>query len=930
MLLARMFKYAVVCWLLAATAGAYTYFGKNKVQYYDYDWQILEGDHVDLYFYSSERALAERALASAEDAWDRLTARMAFTPRSRVPLIIYSSHAEFAETNVYPYILPEGVGGFTELFKNRVVIPFEGSYPKFERVIRHELTHYIMYEKLRDVYARHNRFGFGPPPFWYVEGLAEYLSGEGESYSNMVVADALYSGNLVPLTAGDRLTGSYLGYKEGESALRYLAATYGEAYVTRVLDLAWLSSNYDEVLDRALPKPLERFDDEWRRWLRTSYAPRYGAYTEFAALGPRVTDGNAFRSGIAWLDRRRLVYLANESGYANVHLVSLDDDGNPVSRRTLVNGERSQTFASLYTFEDRLATWGERLVAFSAGVGARDRLYVFDVDRNKVVERYEFEEILSIGTPAFSPDGTAIVFRGVSRKGRADLYVVTRANGELRRLTDDAGDDEFPCWTDAGIIFASDRAAAAGREDYNLYRLDPTGGETVRLTAGPWTDRYPVSGTDGSLVFVSDRDGFYDVYALAADGTLTRMTRALTGVLEATPRPGNRGSEFALLAIDGQNYEIRTGALKAMPEPTPAPPSMGAGPFPYEGPPRRTYPVKRYRTSYSLDYFSTEIAYGPEFGTQTGMVVSLTDLLNDRSIVGALGNDAQTLDDFLARTSVGVDYYNLHKRLGWGVGGFHYVNDYTDYAAGIAGRDYTETRAGGTVAVTYPLDRFHRMGGSLYGYEMKREWEIGRAPEFGTKAAPYVSAARDTSLWYADGPIDGQRFQTTVGITEDLRQGRPDYLFGILDLRYYLRTTRRQCFAFRLASTGSFGPDATPIYAGGSLSMRGYEFFSWAGRRFAMVNAEYRFPLLDPSPLRTAVGTTTLPRVRGALFCDAGQMWDEPGREPQPKGLHGGFGVSARVVLWDVLTLRTDHTWRYSRHELGPFIPIKFFVGWSY
>lgn len=917
--------------LLAASASAYTYFGKNKVRYYDYDWQILEGDHVDLYFYSSERELAERALAIAEDGWDALTARMAFTPRSRVPLIIYSSHAEFAETNVYPYILPEGVGGFTELLKNRVVVPFEGSYPKFERVITHELTHYIMYEKLRDVYARHNRYGYGAPPFWYVEGLAEYMSGDGESYSDMVVADALYSGQLVPLTAGDRLAGTYLGYKEGESALRYLAATYGEAYVVRVLDLAWLSNDYDEVLDRALPKSLERFDDEWRRWLRARYAPRYGAYTEFAALGPRVTEGNAFRSGIAWLDRRRLVYLGTESGYADVRLVSLDDDGNPVSRRTLVNGERSQPFANLNTYEDRLATWDERLVAFSAGAGARDRLYIFDIKRNKVIERYEFDEVLSIGAPAFAPDGSALVFRGINANGRADLYAVNRGEGGLNRLTDDFADDDFPCWTRKGIVFSSDRDAAAGRGKYNLYRLEPATGETVRLTQGPWTDRFPVEGPNDTVVFVSDREGFYDAYALAADGTLSRVTRSLTGILEAAPRPGNHGDEFALLAIDGQSYEIRTGELTLAPEPPPPPPAAPAvTTAPRWESSRRTYPVKRYRTSYSLDYFSTEIAYGPEFGTQTGMIITLTDLLNDRSIVGAFGNDAQSFDDFLARTSFGVDYYNLHKRLGWGFGAFHYVNDYTDYAAGISGRDYTETRTGGSVSVTYPLDRFHRLGGSLYGYEMQREWEVGAPPEYGTKVAPYLSAARDTSLWYGDGPVDGQRFQTTVGITEDIRRKSADYVYGIADLRHYLRTTRRQCFAFRLAAIGSFGPDATPIYAGGSLSMRGYEFFSWAGRRFAMANVEYRFPLLDPSPLRTALGTVTLPRVRGALFYDGGQMWDEPGIEPQPKGFHGGFGVSVRVVLWDVITLRTDHTWRHSLHEIGPFIPIKFFVGWSY
>ena len=38
-----------------------------------------------------------------------------------------------------PY-MQEGIGGVTELFKNRVVIPFEGDYDQFRHVIHHELS----------------------------------------------------------------------------------------------------------------------------------------------------------------------------------------------------------------------------------------------------------------------------------------------------------------------------------------------------------------------------------------------------------------------------------------------------------------------------------------------------------------------------------------------------------------------------------------------------------------------------------------------------------------------------------------------------------------------------------------------------------------------------------------------------------------------
>ena len=910
--------------LLASAAGAYSYFGKNKVQYYKHDWQIIKSEHVDLYFYSAERELAERAVVLAEEAWDELSLRLAYTPRDRVPLIIYSSHSEFQETNVLPYILPEGVAGFMELLKHRVVVPFDGSYPRFRRVLRHELTHFFMYKKLRDVYSRHNRYDYGQPPFWYIEGLAEYISTDWDSFSDSFLADALYSNALVPLAKWRQIAGTYLGYKEGESALYYVAENYGEDKIVKMIDYAWLTRDYDDVIDLVLSVPFEQFDEDWQRWVRRRYWPRYAAHDELDGLGEMITRGAGLRSGVAWLDEHRLAYLSNEEGRAGLYLMTLAEGGGAETRK-LVEGGDSGAYTVMHVYRERLGTHGGRFVAFAARAGPRDRLYVFDVTRDEIAQSFEFEDLVVLGAPSFSPDGERIVFRGLDRNGRANLYVVTRATGEKTAVTDDLADDAYPCWTEAGIIFASEKDAASAKDNYNLYLADPSTGETRRLTRGPWRDLYPAAAADGSLYFVSDRAGRYDVYRLGTDGVATRRSKSHTATTAAAPRRGGEPGEVALIGLAGQSFNVYLATLGPKEEGEEPAPEIATTSQPPAALPVESFTVHGYKTTFALDYFSGQIAYGPEFGTETGVILTFTDVLNDESIQVQFGNDAVTVDEFLERTSVGVDYYNLRHRIGYGYGAFHYVKDYFDYLYGISGRYYTETRGGAGGTVTYPLDRFHRVGGSLYLYELKREWELNVPTEYGTKVSPYLSAARDTSLWYRDGPVDGQRLNLTAGVTQDLRRRRVDYVYVSTDLRHYWRTTRTQCFAFRLATAGAFGPDAGPLYSGGSLSMRGYNWFDFRGRRFAMANVEYRFPILEPFGLRTAVGTAPMPPVRGALFFDAGEGWDEKlGR------VRGGFGLGVRVILWGFLTLRTDHTVLTDFTSLGPFVPIKFFVGWSY
>ena len=48
---------------MVATAafGQFTSFGKNKVQYAEFEWQKMESEHFDVYFFEEEEALAAYA-----------------------------------------------------------------------------------------------------------------------------------------------------------------------------------------------------------------------------------------------------------------------------------------------------------------------------------------------------------------------------------------------------------------------------------------------------------------------------------------------------------------------------------------------------------------------------------------------------------------------------------------------------------------------------------------------------------------------------------------------------------------------------------------------------------------------------------------------------------------------------------------------------
>ena len=133
---------------LVATPLAAQYFGQNKVQYRNFNFQSIQTEHFDIYYYPEERGGALDAARMAERAYARLSRILHHQFQSRKPIILYASQADFQQTNVID-ASGEGLGGVTEFFKHRAVLPFTGSYAEFEHVLQHEMVRHSPHVRVR-------------------------------------------------------------------------------------------------------------------------------------------------------------------------------------------------------------------------------------------------------------------------------------------------------------------------------------------------------------------------------------------------------------------------------------------------------------------------------------------------------------------------------------------------------------------------------------------------------------------------------------------------------------------------------------------------------------------------------------------------------------------------------------------------------------
>ncbi|MGH7466961.1 MAG: peptidase S9 [Longimicrobiales bacterium] len=715
--------------LIAPSTLSAQYFGRQKVQYEDFDWKILPTTHFDVHFYPEEQVVSTDAARMAERWYLRLSRAFQHEFKKK-PLIFYADHPDFQQTNVIGGMLSEGTGGVTEGLRNRVIMPFTGVYRDNDHVLGHELVHVFQYD-LASSPGGGGLAGMGRLPLWLVEGMAEYLSlGRDDPHTAMWLRDSALRGELPTI---DQLTRDprFFPYRYGQALWAYIGGRWGDRAVTELYRYA-TRAGWDAALQRVLGLSSAGLSSQWITAIRSTYLPVIQGRQRPKDAGQPVlfSDeiGAMHLSPVVSPDGRYVAYFGRRELFTVDLYVADSRTGQTVKKLTSPN--RNAHFDAL-SFIQSAGTWSPdgRKFAFIVFADGDNELAILDVDSGDLERQVGVEGAGSLQNPAWSPDGTRIAFSGV-KGGLSDLYMMDVASGQVQQITDDRYADLQPTWSPDGrnVAFVTDRGPGTdftrlvfGEMNIALYDVNTRAVRVLDLFEGAKhvNPQYSPDGTE--LFFIADREGFSDIYRYElSSNNLFQVTRLATGVsgitslspaLSVAQRSGrvmfsvfeNSGHNvYGLELQDARGTAVtRTAATRAIAGILPPVEAVGSGMIaeyladPVSGlPTQEQFAIKDYKPKLSLEYLG-QPSFGVGVGGYTGgatlgggVSAYFGDMLGNHTL-GVAVQAQGTLKDIGGQAI----YQNAQNRINWAavIGHIPYLTGFTSVGpltstGGIASR----------------------------------------------------------------------------------------------------------------------------------------------------------------------------------------------------------------------------------------------------
>lgn len=916
----------------------YSHFGRNKIQYDNFTWKILKTEHFDIYYYDDFIHIAELGAATAESTYTKLKIKFNTIISRRIPLIFYNTSLQFQQTNTTPGFIPDAVGGFFEFAKGRVVIPFTGSLNDFNHVIRHELVHVFMTNKVSRVISDHRSSSNALPPLWYTEGLAEFMSTTVDAQAEMVIRDALFNNYFVGLQDIYKIFGTFQMYKEGQSFLEFVKANYGNEKVLQFIDNLWMYKKFNSVISYTLGKPLEVIDNEWEYYLKKKYFPLLQTRTPLNINTKKITDFGfnftpvSYQSG----DKKYIYFTANRDGYSSLYRVELNKDEEKLKNpEVVIRGEKSGEYEAFHLFQSAIDVSEDGIVVFVTKSGARDAIHFYSIKDDDIFKVFKNDDLISISSPKFSTDGRKAVFQAIDAKGYSDIYEFSIYNDSLTRITNDYYDDRDPAFgiTDNQVIFSSDRTTGKYEKKHNLFSIDLNSHKIEYVTYLDANTSSPSLSRDKSkLVFTSELRGVKNIYMMNISNRkysdkIIQLSDFITGAFSPVFLDS---TQIMFAGFEKYQFDIyRMNYLKSLPDSLKmltmqidnTQEAWTANKLIYDSKEDKIV----YEKQYSLDFAQSEISTDPIYGTQGGAVVSLSDMLGNDNYFFTLYNSAQVQSEFLNSFNLVLQRADLSRRTNYGYGVFHFTGNRYD----IQDSDefFFERSYGGFFILNFPLSKFERLESSITMANSDKEVIVGVIQRKSLLLSNTLSYVFDNTLWGPTGPLDGTRARLLLGYTGDIKFSNVNYYTAIADIRHYFRLGLRSAFAVRTALFYNDGQEARRYFMGGSWDLRGWPRFSIRGEKMWLSSFELRAPLIDEINVRLPFLNLGFFGIRGAAFFDAGGAWDTNYKETV-----GSVGAGLRFNLFGVLVLRYDVGKKiennFSTFQDGLFY--QFFFGWDF
>lgn len=870
-------------------------FGKNKINYDFFRWKVYHSPHFDIHYYPEEEDLLQDMVSHAESAYLYLSKKLDHELKTRIPLVIYKTHAEFEQTNIILSQIPEAVGAFAEPLENRMVLPIDLPPEKLYALVVHELAHIFEYSILFQGELR--RSFRANPPLWLMEGLAEHLAGRDDSMNTMVIRDAVVNNIVPPITQVTAL--SFLTYRFGEAAFDFIAEEFGDEGIRNFLfeyRRVLLTGNVGKAIKDSFGMEPEEFDRQFQRYLRKKYLPAllekmepedYGREIGYKKKGVFTFSPSLSPSG------ELLAVLTTKNEDIDVVILSARD-GEVVRNLTKGFSSDYEFIASGIFRGQNDISWspaGDRVAFFARRENERV-LFIVHALKGKIVLKKRLP-VMQAASPAFSADGKELLF-AANQGGVMDIFRLNLETGDLTNVTQDEFFDSNPRWSLDGRSVLYNRRINQHQKIFLVDLDDPS--LKTQLTFGEHSDLQPSFSLDGKeIYFTSDPqpDAIFNIHSLDLEtGEVRRWTDIVGG--NFTPLEIERLDDTRVLAVTtyvrGRYRLFRMNFQDPVAVVRPEDEAYEAVEVVKFEPALQLTLDDEQKEPYKLKWHfegSPDVLIGvADDGTVlSNAQIMFTDLLGDHRIIA----NFSSVSNF---SSFDFVYVNMKRRWDWFVEALDFRTFYT-VSSTTEGRrvEKAASTTGLKAGFIYPFDKFHRLTTSVGVFQRKLNLPVatdengdGFAETLDFKEFSGTSPIISTTFtgdtlrskpWV--GPWHGRRYDLTVSYAPSSSGDFGDFVTYRIDWRNYQRVTSRSTLAVRFWGALSNGNpkeeqiDSSAVFSiGGFNQIRGYEYREFFGDRAAFLNVELRFPLIDALVFP---GDWGIQSIQGFLFLDIGSAW---------------------------------------------------------
>jgi Tol biopolymer transport system component len=872
----RYYKYILL--ILINISIVFTQYGKNIVQYDDFNWEFIQTKNFDIYFYSEGEANIEIIAKYCEDANNKISNLIGWPLESRSSIIIYNSHNDFQQTNVIDSYMEEGIGGVTELFKNRVVIPFDGSLKEFKHVIYHELVHVfindMMYGGALKNIINTNAIMI---PMWMNEGLAEYLSNKWDANSDMWIRDLAINYTQLP-TIND-LNG-YLAYRGGQSVWNFITEKWGEEAIAEIFFNIKSSGNLNRGVKNSIGIDIRELSDQWQQYLKKEYWPDVEFRDNIQDIARQITDHTKLFNSYniapsASPNGLEVAMYSNKNGEMGIYIISIIDGK---FTKKLIKGNNTSEFEELHILKPGIS-WspdGNKIV-FAAKSGESDALFIKDINNQNLKAIKKTFDLEGIFRPAWNPNNNQIAFVGNNGMS-SDIYIYNYDTDELRNITNDWFSDIQVSWHPNGLdlLIISDRGSHLKTgfrgdsinfldhnvENLDIYKMNINDKELTRLTNTTFNESYACYSPSGDkMAFISDASGINNIYiTIDENDSAVPITNIITGTTQLNWTSNNQliftgfyksGYDIFLLSnIERLVLNTETIKVAKWKKKKDLPilknySSTNESNNKYSNfifnenninsqkyqiddvdesllKDTSNYYIKNdYNTRFTLDLAQAYYSYDSYYGSQGMAMFLFSDILGDHRI----GVSTEMQID-LKESDYFFYYRYLKNRINHQVMFYHqaYRSDAIPDGSSV---DYTLNR---NVGINYmfhmPFSRFSRIeGGIIFDHLIKEQLTLQSNGDEITNnyysynlLRPNIKYVWDNTRWFYLYPVSGNRTYFNYEIVP--KSSFNDYFFEkfTMDSRTYfeLSFTNKISFASRIYFGASWGKDKRLFGLGGA------------------------------------------------------------------------------------------------------------------